>query len=194
MIGIILLLSWRTILRSFDFRDDMTLVKHDLNVSQSYTLELLLSYAYFEKGDYQHAKEHAEKSIALFPYETNYQNLGTADFYLGDYAGARTADFQALRYGESQTVYDNLGSLTLLSGDEKDNRALLQQALRKFSFDALLWRDLALFEYKYGHTDVAKNDITQAFHLNSSQEIYSAYMTIMNNEPLRIRASPGDNQ
>jgi hypothetical protein len=76
-------LSLRTIIRSFDFKDSFTLATHDLKVSkEAYGLEHELSNIYFVKGDLEEAKIHAEKSIALYPYVFNYNDLGNAYFYL----------------------------------------------------------------------------------------------------------------
>lgn len=187
-IVVILLFSWRTFLRSFDFRNNYTLASHDIKVSSdSYALALDISYAYFQNGDYERSKQYAERSIALFPYFTNYQNLGYDDFVLKDYKEAESADLKSLQIGKTSTVYENLSTLYLFYGNPQKSISFIKNnALRAFPNDVTLWFNLALIEYKYGYKTDAKNDITHAYAIDQSPIIYKAYYIIMNNKPLNL--------
>lgn len=182
---VVLLLSIRTFDRTFDFRNNFTLSMHDLKVSNSFTLENELSVAYFRDENYKEAKLHAQKSISLNPYYTNYISLGAADFYLGEYKEAKGAYMKSLQLGDYYQTYENLGALSYLYGDKQTNIDFLKNvALRKYPQDAKLWLYVAVLEYNYGNKDNARYDIAQAHSLDQGQDVSNAYNAIMNNQPV----------
>ncbi len=184
---VVLLLSVRTFVRSFDWRDDFTLASHDITVSkEAYPLEHELSRIYIDRGEYQLAKMHAEKSIQLFPYVFNYTDLGNAYFSLGKYKEAKIAYLQALQYGDNFTTYDNLSALYINYGDPKEGIHFIQNLLgKKYPTDGRLWLYLAVLEYRLNNKDDAKTAIQYAYQFNPGiPEIISIYTTIMNSQPL----------
>ena len=186
---IVSLLCVRTFIRSFDWRNNFTLATHDIKISkQAYGLESMLSYSYFNKGEFNKAKLHAEKSIALHPYATNYINLGAAEFNLGNYKESKTAFLKALEFGEYYQAYQNLGFLTLVYGDpEKNINTLKNFYLKKRPNDSKLWLYLAILEYKFGNKSNSINAIKNAYTLNSGDlQIISVYNAILNNKPVEI--------
>jgi protein O-mannosyl-transferase len=185
---IIILLSVRTVVRSFDWRNDYTLATHDIGISKdSYSLENLLSYVYFQKGQYKIAKVYAEQSIALFPRINNYLNLGAADFHLGDYQGAKKAYLKALQYGDYNQTYDSLAFMALSYGNPSENISFIKnRALPKFSQDGKLWLCLAALEYNFGNKQNAVYEIQQAYRYDPETQTIGVYNAIMNNKPVRI--------
>jgi protein O-mannosyl-transferase len=185
-ITLLVLLSTRTILRSFDWKDDLTLANHDIKVSEdSFDFENILSSVYIDMGKYDTALIHAKKSVEMFPNMVNYSSLGTVYMNLKDYENAKIAYFRALKYGDFYITYENLAVLALHYGDAKENISFIKNiALRKYPFDAKLWLCLALLEYGQGSVDQAKTDIKNAYILDQTQIVKSAYYTIMNNLPL----------
>jgi protein O-mannosyl-transferase len=188
LVIILLLLSLRTVIRSFDWRDDLTLALHDVKVSKdSYDLENRVAVGYLQKGKIEEAKIHAERSVNLYPYITNYNTLGVVYLNLGDYQKAKDAYKKALGFGDYSLVYDNLALLGLLSGDSvKDNREFIESALTKFPQDAKLWLILSLLEYETGDKFNAKVSISTAFGLRQDTQIKDAYYKIMNDLPLKL--------
>jgi protein O-mannosyl-transferase len=186
IITMVILLSARTILRSFDWYDDLTLASHDVKVSKdSFDFENVLSSVNIDMGKYDVALAHSKKSIALFPSMINYTNLGVVYMHLKDYKNSKTAYLNALKYGDFYLAYENLGVLALHYGDPKENAAFLRNtALKKFPFDAKLWLCLAVLEYSQGNVENAKVDIKNAAILDKGPLVKSAYYTIMNNLPL----------
>lgn len=187
---IISFLAVRTFVRSFDWRDDFTLASHDIQISKdAYPLEHELSHEYNDRGEYQLAKLHAERSIQLFPYVFNYTDLGNADFSLGQYAQAKKAYLQALHYGDNYTTYDNLAALYIDSGDPKEGVTFIQKLLKtKYPTDARLWLYLAVLEYRLGNKVEAKTAIQYAYQFNTGiSEIVPIYTIIMNNQHLNYK-------
>ena len=185
---LILVLSARTIVRSFNWRDAFTLTSHDTKISKdSWALENALSYAYFEKGLYEDAKIQAEKSIKLHPYSTNFLNLGLAEAYLGDYKEAKRAFLNSIKYGDYYQTYDNLSFLGLLYGDPKEDVSFIQdKALKKFPNDPKLWTYLSILEYNFGDKNRAKNDIQNGYILDPEGQTAAVYNAIMNNKPVTV--------
>ncbi|HEX7042301.1 MAG TPA: glycosyltransferase family 39 protein [Patescibacteria group bacterium] len=184
---IISLLSLRTFIRTFDWRNEFTIATHDLKVSSSaWGLENELSYAYFSKNDYKNAKIHAQKSINLHPFMTNYINLGAADFALGNYKEAKNAFLTSLKYGDLYQTYENLGFLALSYGDPKESILFLKNALKKYPNDAKLWMCLAALEYNFGDKEMAKIDINRAYLLEQTSQIVGVYNAIISSQPVRI--------
>lgn len=189
MFIVLCLFSIKTISRSLDWRNEFSIASHDIKVSpDAWGLENELSYAYFEKGEYDKAREHAQKSIKLYPYKTNYINLAASSFYLGDYRGARDAYLESLKYGQSAQTYESLSYLALGYGDPLQNIDFIKNtAIKKFPLDAKLWLYLAVLEYNFGNKDNAISDVKKAYlYDQNSLQIIGVYNAIMNNKPVKI--------
>jgi tetratricopeptide (TPR) repeat protein len=187
---LIIVLSIRTFIRSFDWRDDFTLASHDVTVSkEAYSLEHELSRIYIDRGEYQLAKVHAERSIQIFPYVFNYTDLGNAYFSLGNYPEAKKAYQQALKYGDNYTTYENLSALYINYGDPKEGVHFIKNLLeRKYPSDARLWLYLGVLEYRLGNKDDAKTAIQHAYQFDPGiPGIKLIYTTISNNQPLHYQ-------
>jgi tetratricopeptide (TPR) repeat protein len=192
MVILLMLLSVRTFIRSFDWRDEFTLDSHDIKVSQdAYDLENGMSAELNKQGRFEEGKMYAERSIALFPYFTNYINLGTSYIGLKDYQSAKDAYLKALQYGDYYIIYENLGGLTLLVGNTNENIAFLKSALQKFPQDAKLWLCYSIIEFKLGNIDIAKMAVTNAHTYDQSSESDFFYYKIMNNQPFNIKFTTG---
>jgi protein O-mannosyl-transferase len=186
---ILILLSARTVVRSYNFRDKLTLYRHDVAVSKdSFALENVLGLELVKLGKLEEAKRHIERSIALYPYFSNYDNLGEIYVGLGDYKKARQAYEKAMEFGDYYIVYEDMAGLSLVDGDPVDNMKFIAYALRKFPHDAKLWLYLAIVSYQNKDVDIAKHAITQSY-LNdkSNPGIPYFYNAIMSNQPLNLK-------
>lgn len=188
---LVMLLSIRTFIRSFDWRDNMTLASRDIKVSpEAYDLENIIGLNLLQKGQIYEAKAHIERSIQLYPYLTNYINLGLVYINLGDYPKAKEAYIDSLKYGDYSRAYEALGSLTLVYGDSKQNINFIKGALMKFPNDAKLWLYLAILDYQYGSRDEAKEAISKAYNYDPSQNMSIIYDMIIDDQPLRLNIQP----
>ena len=187
---IIFLFSVRTMVRSSDWRNNITLANHDIVVSkESYDLEDILGYEYMKEGQFKEAKTHFDKSIKIYPSVEAYDNLGVLYMSQGNYHEARNAFNMALTLGNNYMVYENLASLDILSGIKPDAVNFIKFALSKYPNDAKLWEYLAYVDYKLNNVQEAKIAISTAYTYQKSAEITNIYLLIMNNQPLNLRYS-----
>jgi tetratricopeptide (TPR) repeat protein len=84
-IGILLVLSVRTFVRVFDWRDGLTLATREVRYSKdSFPLENNLAYELINANRYEEALVHAKRSTALGPWWwLNWTNLGVIYRHLG---------------------------------------------------------------------------------------------------------------
>jgi protein O-mannosyl-transferase len=190
---LVVLLSSRTIVRGFDWRDSLILASHDIKISrEAFNLENGMSAVYFEQGKFMEAKIHAEKSIKLFPNMLNYTNLGASLFSLGDYQKSKEASFKALQYGEYYKAYENLAALALVYGNRLENINFVRNvALKKYSNDSTLWFYLAILDYLNAQSKDAKKDIQNAYTIDRGPRNSFMYNLIINNKQLKIKIKNG---
>jgi tetratricopeptide (TPR) repeat protein len=188
---VLVLLLFRTFIRSFDWRNELRLNMRDIRVApESYALENRISFQLTQLERYEEARAHAEKSIEIYPTYISYNNLGLS--YLGEvnYQKAEDAFRKALTFGDYPSTYENLGGLYLASGSPK-TRSFLKEATEKFPRDSRLWLYLSISEYKAGMVEEAKGSISKAYELDQSQEIGLVYLDIMNDRPLQVEFKIG---
>lgn len=187
LIIILILLAIRTFVRGFDWNNDYILVVHDIQVSKnSYVLEYKLSSELAKQGRFDEAKIHAERSITLYPYFTNYNTLGTIYLNLNDYGNAEKAFLKGLQFGNYYPIYENLALLYLNYGDPKKNIQFIKGGVKHFPQSSKLWLYLAILEYKSKNIHESKEAIYKAYSLSKNQQTIAVYNKIMNNEPLDI--------
>lgn len=188
IVSLLLLLSLRTFIRSFDWRDNFTLATHDLKISkQAYNLELILSGEYYNQKNFKFAAVHAQKSIALYPNPVSYTVLGLTYYNLGNYEQSRQWFLKALQYADFEVVYTNLAIISLSYGDKNNNISFIKNvALKKYPENAELWLCLAWLEYNNNDKDNAKTAIMRAYQLDKGGQTAAVYHAIMNNLPLKI--------
>jgi protein O-mannosyl-transferase len=188
---ILIALSIKTVIRSNDWHDNITLYTHDLRVSKdSFALENVLGVQLMKQGKLQEAKSHIERSVALFPYFSNYDNLGEIYVALGDYKNARRAYEKAMKYGDYYLVYEDMAGLSLMDGDPVNNMRFIETALKKYPRDIKLWLYLAIVAYQHKDVDIAKYAITQAHLIDGNNpQIPYFYNSIMQNLPLNVKIS-----
>ena len=191
IVVLILLMSGRTMVRSFDWRNDFTLAIHDIKVSKdAYDIENRIAAELYKQGQFEEANSHAKRSVDLYPYLTNYNTLGMTYMSLGDYQKAYEAYSKALKFGQYYAVYDNLALLGIVRGlPASENIDFIQNAIKKFPQDAKLWLFLAIVEYENGSKDDAKIAIRMAHSLSKDPITKDVYYKITNDRPLNLDLS-----
>lgn len=186
IVGIIILCSLRTFIRSFDFQNKITITSHDLQYSkEAFGLENELSSGYLEKGNYNLAKLHAQKSLRLHPTLTGYIDLGVSHMMLKEYKNAKLSFQKALRLGNYHVTYENLASLALVYGDpDEESRFIKNEGLKKYPYDVKLWMYVAILDYNNGKIDQAKKEISKAYELNKSERVASIYDAMMSGQKI----------
>ncbi len=187
VIAIVVIFSFLTFNRGFDWKDQFTLTTHDLQISKNdYILENLLSSQYLQQNQLDKAEYYAKKSIEHHPYVINYINLGTTYVMKQDYKNAKVAFTSALKFGDYYMTYENLAVLAVSYGDPQENIRFIKSALIKFPQSAKLWTCLAVIQYQNKLIEDAKISITKAYSVSPNNEVRYIYTKIMNNEPLYL--------
>ena len=188
------LLSFQSFRRSFDWRDDKTIATHDLKTSaEAYVLEDELTYVYYKESNYLEAKNHALRSIKIYPNVVNYTNLGVSEFLLGNYKDSEKAYVQALKLGDYNLTYHNLSSLYLIYGNPEKNVQFLKHAVKKYPKDSFLFLVLARLEYFLEMKKEAKDDIRHAYLIDSSSRIKYFYDEMLQDKPLILKRVAEEN-
>lgn len=193
IILIIFFLTARTFIRSFDWKDNFIISTHDLKVSkEAYNLENAIGAYYADNGLYKEAIAHALKSISIFPYASNYTNLGADYSHVGDYKNAKDAYFKAFQYSDNYTAYYNYAVLCLFYGNPKKNIDFIKNdILKKYPINPSIWYILSMLEYTKGSKADALRDIQQAMTYANNSTISSMYYRISNNQPLILKVNNG---
>ncbi len=195
ILGIILLLfALRTLVRTFDYQGDLELASKDISVSpESYNLEYMISQSYYQQNKLELAKIHAEKSVGLFPFITNYTNLGAIYSKMGDYGRAKESYLKALEFGDDQLPYENLASLSLVYGERAENIHFIKsKSLAAYPNNGKIWMNLSLLEYMQGNLPGANDALIQAEFYSRDPMAGLVRSIIESKKKLRIEADKGE--
>jgi len=120
-IVVIILFSLRTIIRIFNWRDGLTLYKHDIKYQTSFDLENNYGVELFRSGKRKEAKKHFENSIKLAPYWwTNWNNLGVIYELKGDLKRAKKMYLRSIENGHYYLAYENYVKILIKEENYKD--------------------------------------------------------------------------
>lgn len=191
---IITLLSIRSVIRNQDWRDPITLYSHDSKLQENFSIENNLGAELGTVGRYEDALMHIQKSITLFPYETNYANLATTYVKLGQLDKAHDAFEKALslkvyNIGEHQHALQTyIGYIELSFQKKKYKKAevIAENGLNDYPKDSRLWIYLAYAKYKLGSQKEALRAAENAYMLSPNTMTDEIYTRIKENLPLTI--------
>jgi protein O-mannosyl-transferase len=194
---VITLFSARTIVRNNDWRDTLTLLKHDTEIQTNFDNENNLGMEYSQIGDIPNALIHFQKSVSLDPFELNLSNAGVAYLELNQLQKAKSylvQSFTAKRYSNlehkhSLSVYVNLGTYLTFYGDSNRAIELLTLAIKDYPSSGKLYYLLSVGEYLSGKKDLALAHIQKAYALDPAPETDYAFTQMKNNLPLVIKKS-----
>jgi protein O-mannosyl-transferase len=199
---ILSLLSLRTFTRTFNWKDNITLDSHDIQINNdSYTLNDDLGALLFLNGQHSQALEYEQKSVSLFPNPQNQSNL--ASMYLFDnqdekaiqtfYNAIQSATSSDLNTVSSTTTslsktsntldndYDELSRLLLIANRPSDAIALLNtKGLKQFPGDYRLYTTLAIAEEENHNHPKALEAISKAIQLSHDPQVNLIYNQINN--------------
>ena len=138
---IILLLSMRTIIRNSNWKDNLTLASHDIEINkESYQLQSILGVELSRAGRFDEAKGHLEKSVSFNPYwSVSWNNLGVLYIRIGEVSKAKEAFNKSISLSNFHLAYENLALLLLLHEDQTRAKQFTQTALKGFPTNAKLW-------------------------------------------------------
>ncbi len=156
IIIILIILSARTFVRTFDWKDDLTLTAHDVTVdTNSFVLENNLAFALIKKSDFNNAWPHLEKSIALYPSQGAFNNLAAVYSHQKDYQKAVELYHQSLTFGDFYMTYQNLIADLIRQKNYSEALSQTEIALKKYPNNPKLWLLLAVVYYDQDKSEEA---------------------------------------
>jgi len=200
LVGILVIvaLAARTVMRSLDWKDNLTLYSHDLKYSQNnYSLENKYGASLLKANDLINGEIHIRKALLYNPnYAPAYVNLG--------YVFEKSGDFEKAKefYGKSIEINDRssvlvlnkaLGAIARIELFQNNNalkaKELSEKGLREFGQDSYLMYILSISEYSLGNKSTALDIINKAYKLDSSDEILKVKLGIEKDLPLKLEKS-----
>ena len=139
-LAITIAFTLRTIARTADWRDGLSLYRHDSAISKnSFDLENNLGVELFRIGRYEAAKAHFERSIALQPaWYFAYNNLGAVYERQANNQRAKELYLRTLDISDYYLAYENAAVLTLREGNLEEAKQLAERGLKKLPGNARL--------------------------------------------------------
>lgn len=184
-------LAVRTYLRTFDWRDDLTLFSRAvLNPEQNFFAEMGLGAALSSAGRPAEAQVHLERSIAMYPNTLNWHFACVNRARLGDVDGALQACQRALELGAMFRTYQVAGALLAGYRDPALARAFIARGLERFPGNGRLWLFLAVAEYRLGRVEAAMEAARRAYELAPGPDTEQVYATLARGLPLRVTIQP----
>jgi len=185
---ILILFSFRTMVRLPNWNNNLTLFTHDEQVSTvSYDIEDQLANQYLLASEYDQARPHIIRSIQLAPkYWENWNNLGV--YYEGK--GQINKSIEALSQAVNNNPnyyngYINLASIYFHYTPPHEAQTKIDNILMKYPNDPELLLYSAILAYEVKDIASARESITKVYKYDQSPEVTSVYDIIMNNQSLK---------
>ncbi|MBM3208919.1 tetratricopeptide repeat protein [Candidatus Shapirobacteria bacterium] len=139
---ILFLFSARTVIRNANWRNGLTLFRHDSAYAKdSFDLQNNLGVELFRVGKTEEAKPYFERSIKLMPkWWTSYSNLGAVYERKGDLIKAQELYEKSIKNGDYYLAYENLCFLLIKTDSLEEASKLCQEGTRRFPGNARLWQ------------------------------------------------------
>ncbi|MBI3385378.1 tetratricopeptide repeat protein [Candidatus Gottesmanbacteria bacterium] len=140
IISLLLLLSFRTYLRLFDWQSPFSLYSHDAKINPgAFDLENNLGTELFRQGKFEEAKIHFAKSLNLLPaWWVSANNLGAYYDNQGDLENAEKYYRLSIANGYYYLAYENLAFVLLRQGKIDEAITFAKNSLRLFPGNARL--------------------------------------------------------
>ncbi len=197
-VTVILALSIRTVVRNTNWKDGLTLARHDIEVNKdSFALENNLGFELMQVGRYDQAQIHVEKSIQLVGYWwLSWNNLGV----IYRHKAAKTKDAVYLKKAQDSfqkavdntnnfyLPYENLAELLLNFKTPQETIVFIQQASKKISVNSHLFFTLALAQYQLDNTQAALDAAKASYELDPTNNLsYQLYQALLTNKQIQIK-------
>ncbi|MDO8443671.1 MAG: hypothetical protein Q7S78_01650 [Candidatus Azambacteria bacterium] len=132
--AVIVLLSFRTIIRNGDWKDGLTLYGRDIEYSQeSFNLENNYGVELFRAGRIDEAEKHFKNSITLQNnWSPPHNNLGAVYEKRGDLEKAKEAYQKSIDFSDYYLAYENMAGLLIKMEETGQAKTFLENALKKF--------------------------------------------------------------
>ncbi len=190
---IILMFSYRTIIRNSNWSSSLNLSSHDEPLSQNnFTEEFNYGNALIQAGKNDEAMPYIQKAVELFPENFRaWNNLGLLYYKKGDIEKAKNAWNKSIILGkpfhEYPGTYENMAMLLLKYDNPTKAREFLRKATNMYPANTVLWYDTILASYISHHSGEALFAAKQYFLLKRDALSYYIYLSLLKNQPLQIK-------
>lgn len=189
---IVVLLSFRTIVRNDNWKSYFNLVKHDIQIENNFNMQTMYGMLLvFENKDYKSALPYFLKSVEMFPHESNLKNLGSTYLELGEKDKAQEYFYKALegrnfssRKTHNKSTYDALTNLLFSNRDFIEVKKIAAQGIREHPEHFRLYVLLAISEYELNNQEAALKAAYEAYKLSPNDQTRFLYTKIKSGEPL----------
>ena len=190
-IVVLSILSLRTVRRTFDWKNAMTLYLHDIQHNDSsFDLESNAGAELFRAGRKEEAKRHFEKSVVLAPeHWVNSANLAGYYYDAKDFVNAEKYYEISIKNGPNfQPSYENYGRLLVYYDTSNGKRAkeFLDKSVKRFPKNGKLWLYLTIANYQQSLAGEALIAAEQAYILEPNNNSKYVYFRLKQNLPLEI--------
>jgi tetratricopeptide (TPR) repeat protein len=204
---IISLFSTRTFVRVLDWKDNVTLYKHDVKLGvENPILMDQLAVALYQEGNVDEALLYAKKSVSISPDVRNLSHLGILYYDKKQYANAIRAHLQAIQMYNArlennkqntdlvsvedlhlENSYVNLAFTYILMKKPQEAIMLLKEGgLPKFHTSPRLYFSLAIAQYEAGKRQNALEAIKKSYQLSPNQLTENILYRIEHNLQLNL--------
>ncbi|HEX7042462.1 MAG TPA: tetratricopeptide repeat protein [Patescibacteria group bacterium] len=184
----LIIFSFKTFIRGYDFSNDFTLCSHDEKIdANNYALELCLGNEYRKLREFDIARLHLKKSISLFP------KYYIAMYYLALSYSDQNNYIEAIKYFRetlSNNTWgygaDQLATLLVYHGKYQESKNIALENLKKQPKNAQLWYALSIADYMLGDKNEALNAAQEAYSLAPNTLTGGVLNAIQKNMPLKF--------
>jgi hypothetical protein len=179
-LGTVAILAALSAVRGLDWRSHPVLAARDVAIGEdSYVAENILAYAALDQGNYRLARQHAERSVRIWPAATNSDVLGRVLFFQGDYSAAKHTLVKGINHQPFYFLFEHYADVSIFNPEPDRDLPVLEQGVKLFPQNSTLWFALALVNWRAGDLPKAKMAIGNARKYGDSQDIREAYNRIM---------------
>lgn len=147
LIIIISILSSRTYLRTFDWKDTRALYEHDSNhAPTNFLVNNALGTEYIKDGEYKKAKPLILASVIEYPYFANLNNAAIIALHEENPALARKYLEQALHKSNNYLVAENYSSFLLKYGTKQEALTFTKKAFHQYPQSTKLKKNLIFLQ------------------------------------------------
>jgi protein O-mannosyl-transferase len=193
---LVCLLSIRTVVRIFDWKDQLTLYAHDSKMVDNFDIENTLGNELNKVGRYDEAIQHFEKSIRLFPHETNLFNLALTYETLNSTDSAEKYYYKALNsrnmgqvpypHKHREILYRMLAR-SLLGKDAQKAEEVIDLGLEDYPNSSQLWVLKFVATYQAKRVEEAKEAAQKAYALEpTNSKIKDLYERLTTGQAIGI--------
>jgi len=181
LITIILLLSARTFLRTFDWRNGLTLYQHDIKLNPlAFDLQNNYGVELFRHNKLSDALVHFKKSIELSPkWWTNYNNAGAIYQARNNLKMARKYYQKSIDNGNYYLAYENQAFLILRTDGPDKAIDFVNESLKYLPLNSKLHMVAALGYNAKNQNESALKFSQKAFQLSPNEQTAAVLQAVM---------------